>query len=71
MQPKITEFNEYVKSVKNYFRIVKRHYYFYVFNIQKNNIKQTWNTISETLNKHRKNQDIPEIIIHQDKTLAK
>ena len=48
------EFNEYVKSVKNYIRIAKHNYYFHVFNIHKNNIKQTWNTISETSNRHRK-----------------
>ena len=56
------EFNEYVKSVKNDIKIAKRNYYFHEFNmyIHKNNIKQTWNTISVTLNKHRKNRDIPE-----------
>ena len=66
---KKTEFNEYVKSVKNDIRIAKRNYYFHVFNIHRNNIKQTWNTISETLNRHRKNRDIPEKIIYNDKTL--
>ena len=51
---KETEFNDYVKSVENGIRIAKRNYYFHVFNIHRNNIKQTWNTISETLNRHRK-----------------
>ena len=64
------EINEYVKSVKNDIRIAKRNYYFHVFNIHKNNIKQTWNTISVTLNKHRKNRDIPEKIVYNDKTLT-
>ena len=64
------EFNEYVKSVKNDIKIAKRNYYFHVFNIHKNNIKQTWNTISVTLNKHRKNRDIPEKIVYNDKTLT-
>ena len=64
------EFNEYVKSVKNDIRIAKRNYYFHVFNIHRNNIKQTWNTISETLNRLRKNRDIPEKIIYNDKTLT-
>ena len=41
-----------------------------MFNIHKNNIKQTWNTISGTLNKHRKNRDIPEKIVYNDKTLT-
>ena len=41
-----------------------------MFNIHKNNIKQTWNTISVTLNKHRKNRDIPEKIVYNDKTLT-
>ena len=67
---KKTEFNEYVKSVKNDIRIAKRNYYFHVFNIHRNNIKQTWNTISETLNRHRKSRDIPEKIIYKDKTLT-
>ena len=67
---KKTEFNEYVKSVKNYIRIAKRNYYFHVFNIHRNNIKQTWNTISETVNRHRKSRDIPEKIIYNDKTLT-
>ena len=44
-----TEFNEYVKSIKNDIGIAKRKYYFHVFNIHRNNIQQTWNTISETL----------------------
>ena len=64
------EFNEYVKSVRNDIRIAKRNYYFHVFNIHKNNIKQTWNTISVTLNKHRTNRDIPEKIVYNDKTLT-
>ena len=67
---KKTEFNEYVKSVKNDIRIAKRNYYLHVFNIHRNNIKQTWNTISETLNRHRKNRDISEKIIYNDKTLT-
>ena len=41
-----------------------------MFKIHKNNIKQTWNTISETLNRHRKSRDIPEKIIYNDKTLT-
>ena len=69
------EFNEYVKSVKNDIKTAKRNYYFHVprhanFFIHKNNIKQTWNTISVTLNKHRKNRDIPEKIVYNDKTLT-
>ena len=67
---KKTEFHEYVKSVKNDIRIAKRNYYFHVFNIHRNNIKQTWNTISETLNRHIKNRDILEKIIYNDKTLT-
>ena len=67
---KKTEFNEHVKSVKNDIRIAKRNYYFHVFNIHRNNIKQTWNTISETLNRHRKSRDNPEKIIYNDKTLT-
>ena len=67
---KKTEFNEYVKSVKNDIRIAKRNYYFHVFNLHRNNIKQIWNTISETLNRHRKNRDIPEKIFSNDKTLT-
>ena len=59
------EFNEYVKSVKNDIRIAKRNCYFHVFNIHKNNIKQTWNTISVTLNKHRKYRDIPEKLVYK------
>ena len=41
-----------------------------IFMSKKNNIKQTWNTISVTLNKHRKNRDIPEKIVYNDKTLT-
>ena len=41
-----------------------------MFNIHRNDIKQTWNTISETLNRLRKNRDIPEKIIYNDKTLT-
>ena len=40
---KKAEFNEYVKSVKNDIRIVKRNYYFHVFNLHKNNIKHRKN----------------------------
>ena len=59
-----------LKDSINDIRIAKRNYYFHVFNIHRNNVKQTWNTISETLNRHRKNRDIPEKIIYNDKTLS-
>ena len=53
------EFNDYVKTVKNDIRIAKRNYYYHVYNMHTTNIKQTWNTISKTLNKHRKSRDNP------------
>ena len=36
----------------------------------KNNIKQTWKTITETLNKQVNSREIPTKIIHNDETLT-
>ena len=67
---KKAEFNEYVKDVKNDIKIAKRNYYFHVFNMHKNNMKQTWRTITETLNKQVNSREIPTKIIHNDETLT-
>ena len=67
---KKAEFNEYVKDVKNDIKIAKRNYYFHVFNIHKNNMKQTWRTITETLNKQVNSREIPTKIIHNEETLT-
>ena len=67
---KKAEFNEYVKDVKNDIKVTKRNYYFHVFNMHKNNMKQTWRTITETLNKQVNSREIPTKIIHNDETLT-
>ena len=67
---KKAEFNEYVKDVKNDIKIAKRNYYFHVFNMHKNNMKQTWRTITETRNKQVNSREIPTKIIHNDETLT-
>ena len=51
-------------------KIAKRNYYFHVFNMHKNNMKQTWRTITETLNKQVNSREIPTKIIHNDETLT-
>ena len=43
------------KTVKDNIRAAKREYYFKTFTSQKNDIKKTWKTIDETLNR-RKNK---------------
>ena len=71
MLSKKKKFNEYVKSAKNNIRIAKRNYYFNMFSIHKNDIKQTWNTISEILNRHiEKIEKLRKKIIYNDKTLT-
>ena len=65
-----SQFNEYVKHVKNDIKIAKLNYYFHVFNMHKNNVKQTWRTITETLNKQVNSREIPTKIIHNDETLT-
>ena len=66
----MAEFNEYVKYGKNDIKLAKRNYYFHVFNIHQNDMKQTWRTITETLNKQINNREIPTKIIHNDETLT-
>ena len=70
MPLKKAEFNEYVKDVKNDIKIAKCNYYFHVFNMHKNIMKQTWRTITEPLNKPVSNREIPTKIIHNDETLT-
>ena len=38
--------------------------------MHKNNMKQTWRTITETFNKQVNNREIPTKIIHNDQTLT-
>ena len=67
---KKAEFNEYVKDVKNDIKIAKRNHYFHVFNMHKNNMKQTWRTITKTLNKQVNSREIPTKIILNDETVT-
>ena len=54
----------------NDIKLAKYNYYFHVFNMHKNNMKQTWRTITEILNKQVNNREIPTKIIYNDESLT-
>ena len=61
------KFKEHELKVKRDIIHAKREYYYRVFTLHKNNMKKTWLTIKETLNKFNMTE-LPNKIIHEDKT---
>ena len=48
----------------------KQKYYFDAFSAQKNDIKKTWATIDEKLNRKRNSTDFPEEFLYKEKTIT-
>ena len=55
-----TNFKTYERIVKNKLGETKQTYYFDKFTAQKNDLKKTWSTIDETLNRKRKTTEYPD-----------
>jgi len=64
------KFKAYERTVKNNIQKTKREYYQNVFTLHKNNVKKTWHTIKETLNKYTK-IDTPSEIVNENITYDK
>ena len=48
----------------------KQKYYFDTFSAQKNDMKKTWGTIDETLNRKKNLTDFPEEFLYKEKTIT-
>ena len=57
---KKVNFKTFEKIVKDNIRAAKREYYFKTFTSQKNDIKKTWKTIDETLNRRKIKANFPQ-----------
>ena len=51
-------------------RAAKREYYFKTFTVQKNDMKKTWKTIDETLNRRRNKSKFPSEFIINNRSIA-
>ena len=56
--------------MKENIRAAKREYYFKTFTAQKNDMKKTWKTIDETLNRRRNNSKFPSEFIIVNRSIA-
>ena len=52
-------FKTYDKIVRRSIEVEKKRYFERIFETYKNNMKKTWITIGESLNRHKKKSDIP------------
>ena len=58
------------KIVKDNIRAAKREYYFKTFTSQKNDMKKTWKTIDETLNRRKNKSKFPSEFIVNNRSIA-
>ena len=63
-------FKTFEKIVKDNIRAAKREYYFKTFTSQKNDIKKTWKTIDETLNRRKNKSKFPSEFIVNNRSIA-
>ena len=63
-------FKTFEKIVKDNIRAAKREYYFKTFTSQKNDIKKTWKTIDETLNRRKNKSKFPSVFIVNNRSIA-
>ena len=66
---KKTNFKTFERIVKNNIETTKRKYYFEIFKKYKNDMKNTWKTINETLSRHKREQKVPTSIICENKII--
>ena len=63
-------FKTFEKIVKDTIRASKREYYFKTFTAQTNNMKKTWKTIDETLNRRKNKSKFPSEFIVNNRSIA-
>ena len=63
-------FKTFEKIVKDNIRAAKREYYFKTFTSQKNDMKKTWKTIDETLNRRKNKSKFPSEFIVNNRSIA-
>ena len=64
-----TNSNTYERILKNKIGKTKQKYYFDKFTAQKNDMKKTWDTIDETLNRKRKSTEYPAKFFYNNRTI--
>ena len=62
-------FKTYERIVKNKIEETKQKYFFDKFTTQKNDMKKTWGTIDETLNRKRKSTEYPAEFFYNNRTI--
>ena len=63
-------FKSYEKNVKKDIKEAKQRYFDQIFIAYKNDMKKTWKTINETLNRNKKNSNVASIIYHNGNVLS-
>ena len=63
-------FNSYEKIVKKDIKEAKHRYFDQIFTAYKNDMKKTWKTINETLNRNKKNFNVASIFYHNGNVLS-
>ena len=63
-------FKTFERIVKENIRAAKREYYFKTFTAQKNDMKKTWKTIDETLNRRRNKSKFPSEFVINNRSIA-
>ena len=70
MKIKKINFKTYDKIVTEAIKNAKHQYYFNTFTSHKNNIKKTWTTIDETLNRDKSRTQFPNAFIIDNKSVT-
>ena len=60
---KKSNFKTFERIVNQNIEAAKKKYYFNTFRTHKNNMKNTWKTINDTLGRHKKENKLPTSII--------
>ena len=63
-------FKSYEKIVKKDIKEAKQRYFDQIFTAYKNDMKKTWQTINETLNRNKKNSNVASIFYHNGNVLS-
>ena len=63
-------FKSYEKIVKKDIKEAKQRYFDQIFTAYKNDMKKTWKTINETLNRNKKNSNVASIFYHNVNVLS-
>ena len=63
-------FKAYDKIVRRSIEVEKKRYFERRFETFKNNMKKTWITIGESLNRHKKKSDLPLSFFHNNRELT-